>query len=134
MPLNIMLLRSCHSLVLSSMPAVAGSARVARCLAHALIAPAACFLTLQEREEEQKRLAAAKAARERQQQQQNKNAQQKQQLMPGKPGIGALPGTGAAPMPAPPAAPPAAQVVASGSVQGVVYKSKWAQRAAQHQG
>uniref|UniRef100_A0A383VFE6 Uncharacterized protein n=1 Tax=Tetradesmus obliquus TaxID=3088 RepID=A0A383VFE6_TETOB len=89
-----------------------------------------------EREEEQKRLAAAKAARERQQQQQNKAAQQKQQqLMPGKPGIGALPGTGAAPLPSTGAAPlPAAQVVAAGSVQGVVYKSKWAQRAAQQQG
>jgi uncharacterized protein YgbK (DUF1537 family) len=86
---------------------------------------------LQEREEEQKRLAAAKAARERQQQQQNKTNAQKQQLMPGKPGIGALPGTGAVPAPA---APPAAQVVASGSLQGVVYKSKWAQRAAQQQG
>jgi uncharacterized protein YgbK (DUF1537 family) len=93
---------------------------------------------VQEREEEQKRLAAAKAARERQQQQQNKTAHaQKPQLMPGKPGIGALPGTGAAPMPpaAPaPAPPPAAQVVASGSLQGVVYKSTWAQRAAQQQG
>ncbi|WIA29200.1 hypothetical protein OEZ86_011711 [Tetradesmus obliquus] len=89
-----------------------------------------------EREEEQKRLAAAKAARERQQQQQNKAAQQKQQqLMPGKPGIGALPGTGAAPLPSTGAAPlPAAQVVAAGSVQGVVYKSKWAQRAAQQPG
>jgi len=78
-------------------------------------------MILQEKEEEQRRVAAAKAARERQQQQQNKHVTKQQQLMPGKPGIGALPGTGAVPLPA------GTQVV-DGNVQGVVYKSKWAQR------
>lgn len=81
-------------------------------------------VVLQEKEEEKNRIAAAKAARERQQQQQNRGTN-KQQLMPGKPGIGALPIVSVSA--AVPAA--AAHVVADGgNVQGVVYKSKWAQR------
>lgn len=84
----------------------------------------------QERAAEERRVAAAKAARERQQHQQNKHGtkQQAPPLMQGKPGIGMLPGTtGTA------SAPAAGQVVAQGSVQGVVYKSKWSQQRAQTQ-
>jgi hypothetical protein len=86
---------------------------------------------LQEREEEQRRQAAAQAAWELQQMQQQSasqkraKGQQPQTLAPGRPGIGS-----AAASRGPAEASQRAQVsvVSGGGVQGVIHRSKWAQR------
>jgi hypothetical protein len=89
---------------------------------------------LQEKEEEQRRQAAAQAAWELQQMQQQSasqkraKGQQTQPLAPGRPGIGSAAASRGQAAAGTASQPAQLSVVSDGGVQGVIHRSKWAQR------